>query len=210
MDKYRIYKDEKIIAEGESPLAITGLAPATVVLVGTYQATRFNEQCESEKVDIPGFKTKEIAVTGVELLPKEVATKIGENTQHLQVKFIPDDASNKNFTLISKDEKIATVNPYTGQITGIAVGETEGQVTTEDGQFVASAKITVVEASNQEESVIQAEKETNGENKVKYSTKMTANEMRTVLDRKGIDYKSSATKAELLNLLEENVKRGSI
>lgn len=39
------------------------------------------------------------------------------------------------------------------------------------------------------------------------SMKRTANEMRKILDENGIHYKSSATKTELLNLLEENVKQ---
>ena len=55
---FRIYKkDGTKVAEGESPLAITGLEPETVVAAGDYQAVRVVGEIESAKVDIPAFTT---------------------------------------------------------------------------------------------------------------------------------------------------------
>ncbi|MGM0206434.1 hypothetical protein IGI96_000903 [Enterococcus sp. DIV0421] len=56
-DTFAIYKteDNSKVAEGESPLAITGLDPETVVAEGDYQAVRVQDGRESEKVDISAF-----------------------------------------------------------------------------------------------------------------------------------------------------------
>lgn len=55
---FRIYKNDGTqVVEGESPLAITGLEPETVVAAGDYQAVRVVDGTESEKVDVPGFTT---------------------------------------------------------------------------------------------------------------------------------------------------------
>jgi len=52
---FKIYKGTSVVAEGESPLAITGLAADTVVNSGDYKAVRVLNGKESEKVDIPEF-----------------------------------------------------------------------------------------------------------------------------------------------------------
>lgn len=48
-------KDGTLVAEGASPLAITGLAADTVVAAGDYVAVAVENGKESEPVDIPGF-----------------------------------------------------------------------------------------------------------------------------------------------------------
>ncbi|ELB36624.1 hypothetical protein ACMWAM_001915 [Enterococcus faecium] len=59
-DTFKIYKKNGTeftkVAEGESPLSITGIAANTQVAKGDYQATRIVEDQESDKVDIPAFK----------------------------------------------------------------------------------------------------------------------------------------------------------
>lgn len=54
---FRIYKGDTVIDEGESPLSITGLDPDTEVEKGEYQAVRVDGDNESDRVDIPAFKT---------------------------------------------------------------------------------------------------------------------------------------------------------
>lgn len=57
-DIFRIYKkDETKVAEGVSPLTITGVEPETSVAKGDYQATRVDGDMESTKVDIAAFTT---------------------------------------------------------------------------------------------------------------------------------------------------------
>lgn len=58
VDTFRIYKkDGTKVAEGISPISITGIAANTQVAKGDYKATRLVNGVESAKVDIPAFKT---------------------------------------------------------------------------------------------------------------------------------------------------------
>lgn len=54
---FKIYKGDAVVVEGESPLSITGLPPATSVAAGEYQVVRVDGGKESTKVDIPAFTT---------------------------------------------------------------------------------------------------------------------------------------------------------
>ena len=65
-DTFKIYKGQTEVVSGTSPLTITGMEPNTSVPVGEYQVTRVVNGKESERVDIPAFKTLSIAVTGLE------------------------------------------------------------------------------------------------------------------------------------------------
>lgn len=51
----RIYKGSEQVAEGSSPLTITGLSAGTKVATGTYHIVRVQDEKESEKVAIPAF-----------------------------------------------------------------------------------------------------------------------------------------------------------
>lgn len=58
VDTFRIYKkDGTKVAEGASPLSITGVTAETTVAKGDYQAVRVTNDVESKKVDIPAFTT---------------------------------------------------------------------------------------------------------------------------------------------------------
>lgn len=57
---FKIYKGESVVVEGESPLSITGLEPNTEVATGEYQAVRVDGDKESDRVNIPSFKTLEV------------------------------------------------------------------------------------------------------------------------------------------------------
>src|SRR5690625_7004385 len=92
MMSFKIYKGDAVVVEGESPLTITGVAPNTNVARGEYKVTRVDGERESEKVDIPSFKTLPIVVTGVTLSPKISSAEAGaaesrrseEHTSELQ------------------------------------------------------------------------------------------------------------------------------
>ena len=61
---FRVYKDDEVVVEGVSPLSITGISPNTDVAKGEYQIVRVINEKESERVDIPAFKTLPVKVTG--------------------------------------------------------------------------------------------------------------------------------------------------
>jgi len=117
---FRIYKGDTVIIEGESPLAITGIDPDTEVAKGEYQVVRFDGDRESERVDIPSFKTLPIDVETVTISPQNNNLKIGD-TRQLNIEIEPDNATNQEVNWISDDESVATVD-RDGLVTAEGVG----------------------------------------------------------------------------------------
>ena len=72
-DTLKVYKSDDVVGtaerqeDGKAKVTIDGLEANTDYPAGTYQVSFSNENGESEKVDVPSFKTKPIAVTGVTL-----------------------------------------------------------------------------------------------------------------------------------------------
>lgn len=96
---FKIYKGDVVVTEGESPLTITGVNPNTDVATGVYQVVRIDGGAESERVDVPAFKTLPIAVTGVTLTPKTSTAESGTaGTRQLSAAVAPANATNKAVT----------------------------------------------------------------------------------------------------------------
>ncbi|HDU8544936.1 TPA: Ig domain-containing protein [Enterococcus faecalis] len=147
-EKFRLYKkgETNPVAEGVSPLAITGIAANTDVLAGDFTvtgvATVDGVEKESDHVDVPAFKTLPIAVTGITLDKTELALKVGE-TATLTPTIMPENATNKVYSFSSEDTAIGTVTPVQGKVTGVAEGVTKIVGTTKDGNFTAECTLTV-------------------------------------------------------------------
>lgn len=87
-----------------------------------------------------GTKPKEVKVTGVTLGKKEIT--ITEGSEFILTATIaPTDATNKVVDWTSDNEKVATVS--NGKITAKSVGSATITVTTKDGEYKATAKVTV-------------------------------------------------------------------
>ena len=86
--------------------------------------------------------TTEVSVESVALADKSVAEG---STVKLVPTFTPATATNQNVTWISSKPEIATI-ANDGTVTGVTQGETVITVTTEDGGFTATCKVTVTEA----------------------------------------------------------------
>lgn len=71
---------------------------------------------------------------------KVTLTKKGESSQ-LKVSFNPKDATNKNVTWKSSDEKVATV--VDGKVVAVDVGDAVITVTSEDGGYTDTCKVKV-------------------------------------------------------------------
>ena len=80
-------------------------------------------------------------VTGVSLDKTELTLDEGDSAT-LAATVSPEDASNKNVTWTSSDEKVATVDA-TGKVTAIKAGTATITVTTEDGEKTATCAVTV-------------------------------------------------------------------
>ena len=137
---YKIYKGDSVVVEGESPLTITGIDPNTDVEAGTYQAVRVDGQKESERVDIPAFKTLPIDVESVSVSPKNNNLEIGD-TRQLNVTIEPSNATNQDVAFTSDNEAIATVDAN-GLVTAIAEGTATITVTVDGKTDTATVNVT--------------------------------------------------------------------
>lgn len=141
-DTFKIYKDDEVVAEGASPLAITSLDPNTEVAAGKYQATRVDGDRESERVDIPGFKTLPIEVTGVTLSQKTMTLEVGaEKTLTATVE--PSNATDKTVRYNTSDREVATVSASGDIRTVTGVGPGTATITARAGEQSATCTVTV-------------------------------------------------------------------
>ena len=140
---FRIYKNDEMVVEGESPLTITGIEPGTQVVKGTYQAVRVENEEESERVDVPAFKTLPIKVTGVTVAPKTNNLEVGA-TRQLNATIEPTNATNQKVTYESDNDEVATVNS-SGLVTAIGEGKATITVKTVDGNHTDTATVNVTE-----------------------------------------------------------------
>lgn len=146
-DILKVYKGVDVVGtaergeDGKAKVTIDSLEADTDYPTGTYQVSFSNENGESEKVDVPSFKTKPISVTGVAISPKTASVDVGGTTK-LDSTVAPSTATNKSVSYKSSDEAVATVSSN-GTVTGVAEGQATITVTTQDGSKTDTATITV-------------------------------------------------------------------
>ena len=96
------------------------------------------------ELDVSNAKTSvtaaPVAVTGVQI-DESVVLDVGESKQ-VNWAVNPTTATNQNVELTIDDTSIATVNE-TGLVNGVAVGEATITITTEDGGYTDTCKVTV-------------------------------------------------------------------
>jgi len=94
--------------------------------------------------------TETTDVTGVVLDKAEVTLKEGETTE-LTATILPGNAANKNVTWSSSNEAIASVVTENGRVIvmGLTAGTADIIVTTADGGFIATSRITVEKADSE-------------------------------------------------------------
>lgn len=149
VETLKLYKGDEVIATGErgedgkATVTINDLVANTEYAVGTYQVSFSNENGESEKVDVPGFKTKPIVVSGVKLNKESTNLEVGSN-ETLNATVSPSTATNKNISFQSSDSEVASVD-NDGKVTAIKAGTADITVTTEDGNKTATCSVTVTE-----------------------------------------------------------------
>ncbi len=149
-DTLNLYKGEELVkseeyVDGKASVTVDGLEANTDYPEGTYQVSRKNENGESEKVDVPAFKTKPIAVTGVTLAKENLTLEPGTKGS-TQATVQPSTATNKGLKFSSSNEDVATVDGK-GEITAVAEGDANITVTTVDGNKTATLKLTVKAAT---------------------------------------------------------------
>ena len=151
---FRIYKNGEVVAEGDSPLAINGIEPNTDVADGEYQASRFDNDIESERVDVPGFKTLPVEVTGVAVTPKNSSAVAGTaGTRQLSATVSPEDATDKSVTYSIMPNAEGLTVSSAGLISWteeVPFGVYITTVTTADGGFTDTNSLTLNEPETEE------------------------------------------------------------
>ncbi|MFD1416806.1 phage tail protein [Oceanobacillus jeddahense] len=146
---FKIYKGEDVVTEGESPLEITGVEPNTEVSTGDYQAVRVEGDKESERVNIPAFKTLPIDVTEVSLSPKTSNAEAGTaGNRQLNATVSPSNATNKSVSYAISPDADGLAVSGSGNITwteSTPAGEYTTTVTTDDGDYTDTHVLTLTE-----------------------------------------------------------------
>ena len=101
-----------------------------------------NSSSSSDDGNGGGQTGGDAAVTGVKLASATQTVKIGETVQ-LKATVEPSDAANKSVTWKSSDAAIATVDKD-GNVKGVAAGSADITVTTAEGNFTATSKVSVL------------------------------------------------------------------
>lgn len=152
---FRIYKDNTVVVEGESPLTITGVNANTDVSEGTYEAVRVEGEQESERVAIPAFKTLDIVPTGVTLSPKTSSAEAGiAGNRQLSATVAPSNATNKGVSYVIAPATTGLAVNASGNITWTAdvpAGEYTTTVTTTSGSKKDTHVLTLTEPTPPEE-----------------------------------------------------------
>ena len=149
MTKLNLYKGTELIksvekTEGKTTITVEGLKANTDYPAGTYKVSFSNDSGESEKVDVPQFKTNAIGVASVTLDVESLELTVGE-THQLQATVAPENASYKAVSFTSSDDAIATVDDD-GLVTAVKAGTAD--ITVEslmDGSKTAKCTLTVTE-----------------------------------------------------------------
>ena len=144
-----------------------------------------------------------VAVTGVTLNKTEATLTAKGQTVQLTATVAPANATNKNVTYTTSNEKVATVTPE-GLVTAVAKGTADITVTTADGNKTAVCKVTVsiddsktdeaTEVLNQVKDAIKA-----AENKKQsdYTKETWDAYQKALTDARAAAEKAGATKEEL-------------
>ena len=112
-------------------MRVKSILSAFALMVPVCMATIFTS-CEKKNVTV--------AVTGIEVTPTTVELKPGD-TQVLTVSVLPENATDKTYTLSSSDESVATVTDDV--VTAVADGSAVITAVTADGDHKASVIVKV-------------------------------------------------------------------
>lgn len=116
--------------------------------------SKYSSAIEYSPATITLGKPSTVAVTGVSIKDKADFTLDlnGEKTKTLEAVVAPADATNKAVKWSSDNEKAATV--VDGKVTAVGEGEAKITVTTVDGGFTDSVKVTVKDTTPPEKPIV--------------------------------------------------------
>ncbi|WP_395022717.1 Ig-like domain-containing protein [Robinsoniella sp. RHS] len=127
-------------SDNEAVATVSQAGVVTAIKEGTANITVTTESNNKTAICKVTVSRKDIAVTGVTLLPEALQMKLKE-TATLTAAVQPANATNQNVSWTSNNEAVATVDG--GIVTAVADGKATITVTTEEGGFTATCEVTV-------------------------------------------------------------------
>ncbi len=156
---------------------VTAIGQGKATITVTTKDGNFKAICE---VTVKNEEVPVVKVTGVRLDKTSAELKINERLE-LKASISPANATNKEVTWTTSDEKVAKVDEN-GKVTAIGEGKATITVTTKDGGFKATCEVTVKSdkddngTTNPVENIVEKVENPNGKNQV--VIKIPSNEIR--------------------------------
>ena len=118
-----VIKRQPAAERGRTTVTIDGLESNTTYDEGDFKLAWTDGNLESDKVNVPEFKTNKIGVTNITSTPDTVSLTVGE-TQQINTVVTPDGANDKSVTYSTNNQPVATVTKD-----GLITAESSGQAT---------------------------------------------------------------------------------
>jgi uncharacterized protein YjdB len=130
-------------SSNEKVAAVNDQGKVTAVAVGTATITANTEEGNRTASCTVSVSNKAVAATGVKLNKTSLTLKVG-TSDVLIATIAPADATNQNLTWSTSDSSVATIG-YDGKVTALKRGTATISVTTDEGAYTATCKVTVTQ-----------------------------------------------------------------
>lgn len=131
-----VYKGSEVVAsqegDGRTSVTISNLKPDTTYAKGEFQVSWVENGRESDKVDLPEFRTKAILINNITFSSESVSIDVG-NEDTVTANIAPSTATNKKVKYVSDHPEIVTVDQNTGAIHGVSEGTAIVKAEAQDG-----------------------------------------------------------------------------
>lgn len=145
-----VIKRQPAAERGRTTVTIDGLESNTTYDEGDFKLAWTDGNLESDKVNVPEFKTNKVGVTSITSTPETVSLKVGE-TQQINTVVTPDGANDKSVTYSTNNQPVATVTQD-----GLITAESSGQATitvksNDDPTVTSKVRVTVKDKPAEEQ-----------------------------------------------------------
>lgn len=145
-----VIKRQPAAERGRTTVTIDGLESNTTYDEGDFKLAWTDGNLESDKVNVPEFKTNKVGVTNITSTPDTVSLTVGE-TQQINTVVTPDGANDKSVTYSTNNQPVATVTQD-----GLITAESSGQATitvksNDDPTVTFKVRVTVKDKPEEEQ-----------------------------------------------------------
>ena len=127
--------DESIAVVGKTTGMVRAIAPGTATITATTEVGGFTATA---------YMYVKQPVERIEVAPENIEISVGEKYKQLGFIVFPENAFNKKVSYASDKSGVASIDPN-GWLTGVSPGTATITVTTEDGGFIDTCEVTVIQ-----------------------------------------------------------------